>query len=127
MGTNAVDLGQQVKVAMEAADLEALFKLMAPDLQWGPPDDPGSGCHNRAEARAWYEAAFRRGMRATVNEVVVAGDHLVLGLDVQGPRAKEQAQGSPRWQVLTVRDGLIADIRGFDTREEAARRAGLTT
>jgi len=30
-----------------------------------------------------------------------------------------------RWQVLTLRGGRVADIRGFDDRAVAAARAGV--
>lgn len=119
------EVGNRLKSAMENADLDGLFALLAPDVRWGPPDDPVSGCHNRDEVRAWYQAAFDGGVRATVNEVVATNDRLLVGLAVSttgapvGPVAE-------RWQVLTVRDGLIADIRGFETRGDAANRAGVT-
>jgi ketosteroid isomerase-like protein len=119
------EVGNRLKSAMENADLDGLFALLAPDVRWGPPDDPVSGCHNRDEVRAWYQAAFEGGVRAKVNEVVATNDRLLVGLAVSttgapvGPVAE-------RWQVLTVRDGLIADIRGFETRDDAAHRAGVT-
>ena len=34
-------------------------------------------------------------------------------------------RGVDRWQVLTLRDGMVADILGFDNRAEAAAAAGL--
>lgn len=106
---------------MDAADVQALFALLAPDVRWGAPDDVEGGCQNRKQVRSWYEAAFGRGVRATVTEVVPSGDRLLVGLSVSG-----RSDGAEeRWQVLTVRDGLIADIRGFDNRPDAAARAGL--
>jgi ketosteroid isomerase-like protein len=110
---------------MEAGDVEAMFALLAPDVRWGPADDSVSGCHNRRQVRAWYQAAFDQGVRATVTEVVPAGDHLLVGLAVTGRFEGGEEGSTERWQVLTVRDGLIADIRGFDDRREAAVRAGV--
>ncbi len=51
---------------------------------------------------------------------------LLVGLEVIGtPAAREAAGAVERWQVLTVRGGRIADIRGFDDRKAAAARAGV--
>ena len=61
-------------------------------------------------------------MRVLVTEVVAGTDMLLVGLEI----ASETAGGAAnRWQVLTVRDGQVADIRGYGDRAEAASRAGL--
>jgi hypothetical protein len=60
-----------------------------------------------------------------VTEVVPSRDHLLVGLVVTGTAAAFDEGGEARrWQVLTVRDGLIVDIRGFDDRVQAAARIG---
>ena len=64
------------------------------------------------------------GVRASVTEWEVHDDKIFVGLRVIRPMAADdQAGESDRWQVLTVRGGRIIDIRGFDDRDEAARRA----
>jgi hypothetical protein len=57
----------------------------------------------------------------------VAGDRIVVGLTVLGNQAgDDKTEGvRQRWQVLTVRDGRVVDIVGFDDRADAAARAGL--
>lgn len=116
-----------VRVALETGDLGAYEELLAPDVQWGPAEEPESGCKNRVEVLSWYKAARDRGMDATVNEVVAGRDCLLVGLTVSGtPGADEQGGVTARWQVLTVRDGQISDIRGFDSRASAAKRAGVS-
>jgi hypothetical protein len=126
MALTLEDLAGQLKAAIETSDLDGLAALLATDVRWGPPGDPVSGCHNRNEVRAWYGAAFSRGVRATVNEVTPSEGCLLVGLTVSG--ASDDADGggtAERWQVLTVREGLISDIRGFDSRAEAAAHAGI--
>lgn len=115
------DLAEKVRVALESADLDGYQELLAPDVHWGPPDSPGWGCRNRNEVLSWYKKARDTGMRARVTEVVAGTDCLLVGLEVSG------REESLRWQVLRIRDGLIADIVGFDSRDEAAARAGLDT
>jgi len=125
--SSASDIAERVKTALEASDLIAFRELLDPDARWGPSDDPAAGCHNRDEVLAWYERGRDEGMRATVTEVVVGTEKLLVGLKVAGtPAAIEQGGETDRWQVLTLRGGRVVDIRAFDDRDEAATRAGVT-
>lgn len=120
------ELGEQFRGALESADLEPVRDLLDPNVRWGAPDDPAPSCQNRDQVIAWYRAGRERGVRASVTEIVVAGDHVLVGLRVTGN--SESAAGGEtvdRWQVLTVSAGRVVDIRGFDDRREAARRAQL--
>ncbi|HEV3267621.1 MAG TPA: nuclear transport factor 2 family protein [Acidimicrobiales bacterium] len=113
-------LALQVKVALESADLSAYAELLDPDVRWGPPGDPSPPCQNRGQVMAWYQRGKAAGTRASVTEVTVIGDRLLVGLLVMGakdpgPRSRQ----SSRWQLLSVRDGRINDIVGFESREEA--------
>jgi ketosteroid isomerase-like protein len=66
------------------------------------------------------------GARARVTEVVEGNDRLLVGLRVTGTAgAAEHGGTADRWQVLTVRDGRVVDIRGFEDRSSAAARAGV--
>jgi ketosteroid isomerase-like protein len=118
----AVLIGQ----ALAAADLDAYADLLHPQVRWGAPGDPSPPCQNRAQVLAWYRAGRAAGTTARLTETVVAGDRILIGLRVSRTEADAGASDeSDRWQVLTIRDGLVADIRGFDNREEAAATAGL--
>ncbi len=116
------DIADQVRVALEGADLAAYAHLLDPGVHWGPPGDRASGCHNRSQVLSWYQAGRDAGVRASVTETVVSGDQILVGLSVTG---REAAGGQSRWQVLTVRDGLIVDIAGYDGRDQAAAACGL--
>jgi len=121
------DIASRVRAALESADLAQFRDLLDPNATWGPPDDPASGCHNRDEVLAWYQRARDEGVRATVTEVTVGAGKLLVGLKVTGsPAAADQGGQADRWQVLTLRGGRVTDVRGFDDRDEAAARAGLT-
>ena len=93
----------------------------------GAPEGPhDAGCHNREQVIAWWASARAAGARAVVTEVTAGAGTLLVGLEVTGtPAARETGGAAERWQVLTVRDGRIADIRGFDDRAAAAARAGV--
>jgi len=67
------------------------------------------------------------GVRARVTETAVSGDKILVGLAVTGTRDGTGTGENSRWQVLTVRDGRIAAIEGFDDRDEAAAWARLAS
>ncbi|HET9731183.1 MAG TPA: nuclear transport factor 2 family protein [Acidimicrobiales bacterium] len=126
MGSDDGELAGTVRSAMENADLETFLSLCADNVHWGAPGDSEGGCQNRRQVRSWYEAALGRGMRATVIEVVAGQDSLLVGLAVSGsPTAEERLGPAERWQVLTIHDGRITNICGFDDRAEAAAWAGM--
>jgi hypothetical protein len=122
-------LAGQVRSALESGDLDAIRKLLDPGAHWGGPEGPSdSDCRNRDQVIAWWARARAAGLRAAVTEVTPGAGTLLVGLEVTGPSAAPGAGGvAERWQVLTVRGGRIADIRGFDDRTAAAARAGVTT
>jgi ketosteroid isomerase-like protein len=120
------NLTEGVRAAMENADVDAFLRLCAEDVHWGAPGDASGGCHSRKQVRSWYESAFKRGVRASVNELVQGPGTLLVGLTVSGsPAADERGGQAQRWQVLTIQDGRIADICGFDDRPQAAAWAGI--
>jgi len=120
-------LAGRVRFALESGDQGAIRDLLDPGARWGAPDGPGEfDCQNREQVIAWWASARAAGARAVVTEVTVGPGKLLVGLEVTGTPAAGEAGGvAERWQVLTVRGGRIADIRGFDERSAAAARAGV--
>ncbi len=117
-------IAQQVRTALEAADLSAFSDLLDPNVHWGPPGDSPPPCQNRDQVLSWYRRGRAAGVRAHVTETVVLGDRILVGLTVVGLQvATEGAGEARRWQVLTVRGGRVVDIVGFDDRSEATARA----
>ena len=139
MGADLSELAEQVRTALDAGDIDGYQHLLAPDVHWGAADEPQWGCHNKRQVLNWYRAARDNGMSATIDEVLVGDDCLLVGMHVLRPDPDQpdadqtdadehdaQPDGvAPRWQVLTVRNGLIVDIAGFDDRQQAAARAGV--
>jgi hypothetical protein len=113
-------IADQVRDALGTADLAAYAHLLDPGVRWGPPGDQSSGCHSSREVMSWYQRGYEAGMRAEVTETIVCGDRILVGLRVTG-----RDESGDRWQILTVRDGLVVDITGYDERAEAAASAGL--
>ena len=113
-------LAEQIKVALHTGDTDAYSELLVPNVQWGPPGDTESGCHNRHQVLQWYKRGRELGVRATVIESLVRGDKILIGMVVTGNDATRQTDGAAnRWQVLTVARGTIVDIRGFEDRDDA--------
>lgn len=124
-------IGDQVRAALEAADLEAFRELLDPRVRWGAPGDPAPPCQTREQVLGWYRRGREAGTRAQVTEVVAAGDKVLVGMTVTFGPGTPQAGASdhqtaiPRWQVLTVAAGRVVDIRGYDDRSAAAAQAGV--
>jgi hypothetical protein len=121
-------MARQVRAALVSADLSAFSHLLDPDVHWGAPDARRPTCQNRDQVLAWYKRGRESGRRASVTEVVVFGDRILVGLIVRDPPSAEEPGGAaPRWQVLTVRAGRVVDIVGFDDRQDAVARADVSS
>jgi ketosteroid isomerase-like protein len=119
------ELAAQVRGALESGDLSAFAELLDPDVTWGAPDARVPACRNRDQVLAWYQQGRKSGTRASVNDVTVLGDTILVALVVRAsPAARRRGGAALRWQVLTVRNGRVVDIVGFDDRSEALARAG---
>jgi hypothetical protein len=120
-------LAGPVRSALESGDLDAIKELLDPGARWGAPEGPSDAdCRNRDQVIAWWASARAAGARAVVTEVTAGPGTLLVGLEVTGTSAAQEAGGTvQRWQVLTVRGDRISDIRGFDDRTKAAARAGV--
>jgi ketosteroid isomerase-like protein len=114
-------LAARVRNAMETIDLAAMAQLLAPDACWGAPEQDVPTCQNATEILSWYDLARVNGVRADITEVVVVGENLVVGLKLITADAK--AKNRPRWQVLSVKDGRITEIRGYERRGDATKFA----
>jgi hypothetical protein len=58
--------------------------------------------------------------RGSVHDVEVLGDRLLVNMSVRGTEnAGERGGAALRFQVLTVRNGKVVDIVGFDDGTEA--------
>ncbi len=107
----AAGIAPRVRAALEAADVEQFAALLSPDVKWGPPGSSTPPCRNRRQVLAWYTKGRAQGRRATVSEVEVHGDALLVGLRLD--------DGGERWQIMRVGEGGVYDIPGYDKRSLA--------
>lgn len=116
-------LAEKVARALAATDPGPFADLLAPDVTWGAPGDPSPPCRNRQQVLAWYQRGRAEGRRAEDVRVTVHGDKLLVAMTVMSSDQAGSGLAAPRWQVLTVVDGRIADIRGYDNERDAVEAA----
>ena len=113
-----------VRTALEDADLDTFADLLDPHVTWGAPGDPSPPCQNRNQVLDWYGQGRADGRRARVLDVTCHGDKILVAMTLTDRHPSPAATEHDRWQVLTVADGRIVDIRGYDDAASAATAAG---
>jgi ankyrin repeat protein len=118
VGTGVMaDIARHLETAFRDKDVSLLGTLLHPQVHW-------TGlCTSSDQVLDWYRALDAAGTEADVHSVEVDRNAVVLGLAVGG-RA-EGARPAPRqqlYQVFTVKDSQIIDIRGYPDRHSALTR-----
>jgi ankyrin repeat protein len=120
LGTGVMaEIARHLETAARDLDLDLLGSLLHPEVRW-------TGlCSDRTQVLDWYRAVLAEGMQASVRSVEVDRDAVVLGLTL-GRRAQgaRPAPPQPLYQVFTVDDAQIIEIRGYPDRDSALTRAG---
>jgi hypothetical protein len=117
-------IADTVRVALESADLDEFADLLDPKVTWGAPGDPSPPCQTRRQVLAWYQRGRAEGRRARVLDVSTHGDKILISMTVTAGDDAEDAEDAEaetlRWQVLTVANDRVVDIRGYDDEQEAS-------
>jgi ketosteroid isomerase-like protein len=118
-------------LAYDKGDVARMMKYVHPELDWTLLEPNGAATqptvrHGRAE----LEAALRRqsdlGLRAQVEEVVAAGEQVILVTRTPGiGKLNGNRSNDLRYDVVTVRDGLIVGLRACNNRDEARALVGI--
>ena len=118
-------------LAYDRGDVTRMMDFVDPDLEWTHPD-PGQETVQRQVSlgRGELETAVRRqadlGLHAELEEVVAAGDKVILVMHTPGVDKHRHQQDDDRtYDVVTVRDGLIVGLRACRDRGEARSVAGI--
>jgi hypothetical protein len=113
-------LARRLGAALESDDPQTLGVLLHPRVRWGGEEETPETCHSRGDVLAWYGRLHAAGVRARVDETVVTPRAVVLGMSLSGPGfGPDGPRPGQVFQVFRTTDGLVADIRGFPTRDEA--------
>jgi ketosteroid isomerase-like protein len=121
LGTGIMaEIARQLETACRDLDLDLLGSLLHPEVRW-------TGlCKDRTQVLDWYRAVLAEGIEASVRSVEVDRDAVVLGLTVtRVARGARPAPPEPLYQVCTVHDGQIVEIRGYPDRDSALTRGEL--
>jgi ketosteroid isomerase-like protein len=109
-----------------------MMEFVDPGLQWtyldpGLADPPPQVCRGREEldkALRWQTAL---GLRSELEEVVAAGDQVILVMRTPGLGQHRGRQGDDRtYDVVTVRDGRIVELHACRDHGEARSLAGIS-
>lgn len=113
--------------AFTAGDDETVLGMLAPDIRWHAADDPGGehGCRNREHARGFLARFRADGQSATLIEVRAVGERLLVTVQTHGPLDWPQQPG-PHGELVTVRDGSVAEILVYPTVAAALAAAGCS-
>src|SRR5579872_5896401 len=120
MTMGADEMAALVRSALAAEDLAAFAELLDPAVTWGAPGARNPTCKNRNQVMAWYQRGRDAGVRGSIDDVEILGDRLLVSMSVRGTEnARERGGAALRFQVLTIRNGKVVDIVGFDDKTEA--------
>jgi ankyrin repeat protein len=118
IGTGVMaDIARHLEAAYRDLDLDLLRSLLHPQVHW-------TGlCSNSAQVLDWYRGLVADGTIATLRSVEVDRDIVVLGLTLaQQAEGARPAPPQPLYQVFTIDDAQIIDIRGYPDRRSALAR-----
>ena len=118
LGTGVMaDIARHLETAYRSHDLELLGSLLHPDVRWS------GECSTSAEVVDWYRRLLADGTRANVESVEVDRDAIVFGISVTGQaEGARQAPAEHLFQVFTVDNDEIVEIRGYPNRPSAHAR-----
>jgi len=119
-------------LAYDRGDIARMMDLVDPDLEWTYVDpaaaDPQPKVrHGRDELDKAIHQQAERGLRSELEEVVAAGDHVILV--IRTPGLSRYLSGLPddrTYDVVTVRDGRIVALHGCRDHGEARLLAGIS-
>jgi hypothetical protein len=123
MDASSLELVRSGFEAASRGDVDSISSMLSPDVRWHGAGDDQGGCQDREQALHWMRAAIERGVRVDLLDArELPDDRLLLVLQRQPAPGEEPPP--PHGQILTFRDGLIADMAVYPTADEAAAAGG---
>jgi ketosteroid isomerase-like protein len=118
-------------LAYDRGDVARMMDFVAPDVDWtyrdpGREDSEPQTCHGRGELEEALRRQAGRGPRAQLEEVIAAGDRVMLVMRTPGVGEYRRQQADDRtYDIVTVKDGLIVGLTACRDRSEARSLAGI--
>jgi ketosteroid isomerase-like protein len=109
-----------------------MLEFVDPDLEW-TYFEPGldvarpPACAGRDELERALHQQVELGLHSELEEVVAAGDQVILVMRTPGlDQFRHQQRGDRTYDVVTMRDGLIVGLHACRDRSEARSLAGIS-
>ena len=117
--------------AYDRGDVARMMDFVDPEVDWTYRDPELEGseprlCHGRGELEKALRRRTGRAPRAQLEEVIAAGDRVMLVMGTPGADEYRRQQADGRtYDIVTVRDGLIVGLKACRDRSEARSLAGI--
>jgi ketosteroid isomerase-like protein len=119
-------------LAYDRGDVTRMMDFVDPDVDWtyldsGPEGPRPRICRGRGELAKALRRQADLGLRAEVEEVIAAGDRVMLVMHTPGIDEYRHRQADDRtYDIVTVRGGLIIGLHSCRDRSEARSLAGIS-
>jgi ketosteroid isomerase-like protein len=118
-------------LAYDRGDVARMMEFFDPDLEWtyldpGLEDPQPQTCRGRGELEKALLRQAERGLRTEIEQVIAAGEKVILVMRTPGVDACRHRQAGDRtYDVVTVRDGMIVGLHTCRDHSEARSLAGI--
>ncbi len=119
--------------AMAQGDLGPLERALAPDARWCSFHEDAEGCHGRGQMIGMMKRGLAGGLSGRIEEATALGPcvivgfrperRLVLGFDPSSPPEQRPLDQGLAYVVVTLREGLVAELKGCVDRAAAVAYA----
>ena len=119
-------------LAYDRGDFARMMEFVDPGLKWtyldpGLADTAPQVCHGREELERVLRRQAELGLRSELEEVVAAGDQVIVVLRTPGlSRYLSEHPDDRTYDVVTVRDGRIVALHACRDHGEARLLAGIS-
>ncbi len=119
-------------LAYDRGDIARMMDFVDPELDWtyldpAVPEPQPQTCHGRDELESALRRQAELGLRAQLEEVIAAGDQVILVMRTPGVDKYRRRQADDlTYDVVTLADGLIVGLRACRDRGEARSLAGIS-
>ena len=119
-------------LAYDQADMPRLMEFVGQDFEWtyldpSEPEPQPRASRSRGELEKSLRRQAERGLHAELEEVVAAGDQVILVMRTPGLGRHLGRAGDDRtYDVVTVRNRLIVALHACRDHSEARSLAGIS-